>query len=421
VVITLWVPPARLLEDVLSKMLVRRRSRQVVITISVLLLVALCTLLGFRGSADLRRVFGALKPHSVRKTSTNGKWKATSLTTVDNGDLSGNSSAVNGTGMLDDDDEYDDDGYYDDDTEYGYAYKGNDDYDGGLQHGPGRSDYRELFSLTTIDRKYIPIYFSGDEGYNPNIIPHPTKHDMWIVVAQHEQSKEEIKVSGELVCVAGFLNGVLVCAEAPTILPIEPSIQGVCEGDLALYNFRSGPRDARMFYGPEAPYIMYGSQSQHVCLGIWVQDVRMLLDAFHLERFAVAKLFTGATEVHKPQPWQNIEKNFFFFWDLEGKAFVHHDLYPTRTFAQLDYDGKVGKNLALETASKDQQCMAQHMPNINPEWESVHQATNTLSITMCNRGRCTPDANNTFVMHIFHHKVSTPHPVTSCKPRDHVG
>lgn len=270
-----------------------------------------------------------------------------------------------------------------------------------------RTDYHELFSLTTRDRKFFSIYFAGDQSYNPNIIPHPTKHDMWIVVAQHEQSKEIIEKSEELVCTAGFLNDVLVCTDTPTPLPIADSIQGVCADDLAYLNFRSGPRDARMFYGPGGPLLIYGSQSQYACLGIWVQDIRMMLDAFRLERFALSKLFTSATEVRRPAPWKGVEKNFFFFWDATGQAFVHHDIYPQRVFAQLDYDGSVGDNLATVAALQDQICLAQYMPTLGPEQESIHQATNSLAITMCKRSdpKCEPNDHNTFIMHIFHHKT----------------
>jgi len=168
-----------------------------------------------------------------------------------------------------------------------------------------------------------------------------------------------------------------------------------------------GPRDARIFYGPEGPFLIYGSQSQYVCLGIWVQDIRMMLDAFHLERFALSKLFTSATEVRRPAPWKGVEKNFFIFWDLNSKMYVHHDIYPERVFAQLDFDGTVGDNLAAKTAHHDQICLAQYMPPVGPEQESIHQATNSLSITMCNRADpgCKPNDSNTYVMHIFHHKT----------------
>lgn len=271
---------------------------------------------------------------------------------------------------------------------------------------PDGIDYREIFSLSTADRKFIPIFTGGANIYNPNIIPHPTDHDLWIIVAQHEQSGVEFESSQQLTCNAGIMNGVMVCTAEPTALPIEPSIHGKCEGDLAYFNFRFGPRDARMFLGPDAPYIVYGSQSAYTCLGIWLEDVRMLLQDYEHERGVLTKLFTHATEVQRPPPVKGIEKNFFLFWDTEGKAYVHHDIYPQRVFAQISFDGSVGPDLAIESANKDNMCLTTYMPTIAPTEESIHQASNSLSITLCKRKDpgCVPDATNTFVFTIFQHK-----------------
>jgi hypothetical protein len=283
-----------------------------------------------------------------------------------------------------------------------------DDDDDGEDYSPlpDGVDYRELFSLSTADRKFIPIFTGGAAIYNPNIIPHPTDHDLWIIVAQHEQSGQEITNSEQLTCNGGIMNGVMVCTAEPTALPIEPSIMGVCEGEFAYFNFRFGPRDARMFLGPDAPYIVYGSQSAYTCLGIWLEDVRMLLQDYEYERDVVPKLFTHATEVQRPPPVKTIEKNFFMFWDTEGRAYVHYDVYPERVFAQLSFDGSVGPDLALESANKDNMCLKTYMPILAPTEESIHQASNSLSITMCKRKDpgCVPDATNTFIFTIFQHK-----------------
>ncbi|THW58191.1 hypothetical protein D6D19_10440 [Aureobasidium pullulans] len=270
---------------------------------------------------------------------------------------------------------------------------------------PDTIDYHEIFSLTRADRKYIPIFTNGVGIYNPNIIPHPTEHDMWIVVAQHEQSAEHISVSEQVACNVGLLDGVMVCAKEPSVLPIEPSIDGQCPGDLAYYNFRRGPRDARMFYGPDAPYILYGSQSAYTCLGIWLEDVRMLLQDFHLEQTTV-KLFDHATEVQRPPPVRGIEKNFFLFWDSQGKAYAHHDIFPRRAFAQISFDGSVGLDLAPLSYNNDNVCLAMYLPALGPSEESIHQASNSLSITFCKRKDpgCAPDASNTFLFTIFQHK-----------------
>lgn len=271
---------------------------------------------------------------------------------------------------------------------------------------PDGTDYREIFSLSTADRKYIPIFTGGAAIYNPNIIPHPTDHDLWIIVGQHEQSGQESRYSEQLTCTAGVMNGAMICTAEPTVLPVDPSIKGVCEGELAYFNFRPGPRDARMFLGPDAPYIVYGSQSTYTCLGIWLEDVRMLLQDYEHEKDVLPKLFTHATELQRPPPIKAIEKNFFLFWDNDGKAYVHHDIYPQRVFAQLSYDGCVGQDLALESANKDNMCLTTYMPTLAPTDESIHQASNSLSITMCRRKDpgCVPDATNTFIFTVFHHK-----------------
>lgn len=265
---------------------------------------------------------------------------------------------------------------------------------------PYRGDYRELFSLTTRDRKFWPIHMDGLSVYNPNIIPHPTKSDQWLVVATHPgQGKAE-----GLTCAAGPLNDVLVCSSAPQNLETAPSIEGKCVDGNEYVNFYTGPRDARAFYGPDTPYVMYGSQSQYICVGLWMQDVRPLLEDFHISQGAGNKLFRTATELRRPSPVQSMQKNYFVFWASDGKVYAHYEFSPRRVFAQLDFDGSVGEDLAPHAASHDKFCMAKYMPVPLSNQENIEQASNALLITMCKRGKCKPDNQNTFVMHIFQHK-----------------
>ena len=151
---------------------------------------------------------------------------------------------------------------------------------------------------------------------------------------------------------------------------------------------------------------MYGSQSSIACFGLWLQDARMMLEPFRLQQTRVM-LFRDAVELHRPEPWHEIEKNFFLFWDSQGAAYVHHDIWPNRVYAQLEFFGGVGPDLAPLAAINDSRCMGSFMPNANKALESIHQATNSLSITLCKRkdSRCVPTDDNTFIMHIFHHKT----------------
>ena len=274
----------------------------------------------------------------------------------------------------------------------------------------GRDGWHEIYSLTTQTEQYFSIDLKGEVAYNPNIIPHPTQPDKWVVIAQREFS--DIKIYEELVCVASFVNDVLVCIETPTVAPIAPSIDGVCEGELDFMNHCpacKGARDARVFYGPDTLYVVYGSQSRYACLGIWLQDARTLLEPFRHKQLQSDTLFQQATELLRPAPWRTQEKNYFIFWDTEGKMFVHHDIWPNRVFAQLGFDGSVGENLATHAEKQDQTCLAKLMPQIKPEEAAFHQATNSLSITLCKRSdpNCVVDDSNTFIMHVFHLKTKT--------------
>ena len=246
---------------------------------------------------------------------------------------------------------------------------------------------------------------------NPNIIPHPTLPSTWIIVAQQQRSDVNNTVwFSELACNAQFKNdGTLACVKPPTILPIAATPGELCSGDLSFFSYNIGPHDARVFYGPNIPYTMFGSQSQNTCFGQWLQDLRVLVD-WGREDF-VAGHFRQATDLQRPDSYGAVEKNWFVFWDIEGKMYAHYDVFPQRVLAALDDDGSVGRDLAPRAdAHGDGECLARHMPTFDENKEvgqsSIHQATNSLSITMCKRNdkSCVPDVDNTFIFTIFQQK-----------------
>ncbi|RMZ92519.1 hypothetical protein DV736_g214, partial [Chaetothyriales sp. CBS 134916] len=267
-------------------------------------------------------------------------------------------------------------------------------------------DYREISSLSSPNGSYWPILLGKNPGYNANLIPHPSDDKLWIVVVQREQFFEDFDQSEQLACDAAFSDGSLVCQQNAVALPIERSIFGICEDALEFTNFRLGPRDARMFYGPDAPFLMYGSQSEYICMGLWIQDVRMMLSSFPKGKQFQADLFKSLTELRRADAKGPIEKNYFLFWDDRGTAYVHYNLWPKRAFAQVNANGSGAPDLSGPSSDADKQCMKALMPEVSREVESIHQATNSLSITMCKRAEagCVPDNSNTFIMHIFHHK-----------------
>jgi hypothetical protein len=266
--------------------------------------------------------------------------------------------------------------------------------------------HHEVFSVSTADKKYFLIDFAGRSAKNPNIIPHPFLDETWIIVAQQHGSTVPNTVwFGELVCNALFQNDSLVCTEAPLLLPIAATFGDKCDGDLGYFALNVGPHDARVFYGPKTPNIIYGSNSVFTCFGMWMQDFRILVD-WGFEIY-VEKEFRKATDLQKPGAYRDVEKNWFVFWDIHEQMYLHYDVFPKRVFAKLEYDGSVGQNLATLAAPSDEKCMARYMPKVGPELESIHQATNSLSITLCNRSdpTCEVNESNTYILTIFQHKT----------------
>ena len=293
--------------------------------------------------------------------------------------------------------------------------------------------YHEIFSVSTSDKKYFKIKFHERSGINPNAIPHPVLEKTWIIVAQlnDRHLKWESVWFAELVCNAAFKGEVLSCIDPPFILPIGKTLVRVhskiktarltifkggqqCTNELSFLQKTFGPHDARVFFGPSAPYSTFGSFSQFACFGQWIQDFRALTD-WPFEAFSEEQ-FRMPTELQRPSGRRIVEKNYFIFWDKDENIYVHYDIHPKRVFAQLAYDGSTGPDLAPQAAASDESCMAKHMPKLDAEdqlkaenerAEAIHQATNSISITLCKRSdpACKPDSSNTFALTIFHRKT----------------
>lgn len=263
-------------------------------------------------------------------------------------------------------------------------------------------DYREVFSINTWDRKFVPLFYQGANVVHPSIIPHPTEYYQWIVVSKRMEDLEHPDAREHVVCTAVFYQGTLLCVTGTSTLQLQPFLRDDCGGELSEQGLR--PRAARTFYGPDAPYVLFESQSRNSCKSaFFIQDARQLIDDLYFESFLEPRTFLEATEIHPQNSSQVMEDNVFLFWDLEGRSYVHYELFPQRSFAHLEADGRVGEDLAPLTVTSDQMCYGRYMEDIRAEFEQVEQATNSLSITLCRRedSNCIPNENNTFIMHIF--------------------
>lgn len=266
--------------------------------------------------------------------------------------------------------------------------------------------HREIYSNSTADGKYFLVDFSPWRAYNPNFVPHPFKNDTWITVAQTHKTQQENQIwFTQLVCEAKLQKGKMTCTHPPLTVPIPPTWSSKCEGELAHFNLNIGPHDARVFFGPDKPYILYGTQSAFNCFGQLMQDFTLVSDW----PGARPGLFRVPTEIQRPPPYhyERVEKNWFLFWDMQGQIYAHHDTFPKRVFGLMNNDGSVDKDLAPLVSATDDVCLQKRMPTVKPTIdESIHQATNSLAVTMCKRSdpTCVVTESNTFVFTIFHWK-----------------
>lgn len=287
--------------------------------------------------------------------------------------------------------------------------------------------HTEIFSVTTADRRYFRINFGGIEALNPSIIPHPEADDTWIVVAQPRGLQEPgvPQPSVVLACKAKFIDEQLTCVGDDGVTPAEPlalpvaptaSKQTKCTGDLAVLANNAGPQDARVFYGPDAPYLIYGSSSAYTCMGQWLVDLRVLIPDANWAAISDEKhrpatpalSYPAGTELQRPKPYSPIEQDWFLFWDASNHPHTHLNIVPTRSLARVHPSGRTGRDLARRTARHDDACLARYLPRVlAPELESVRQATNSLAVTLCRRSdpSCVPDDDNTFVLSVFHHRT----------------
>ncbi|KAJ5442188.1 hypothetical protein N7445_005195 [Penicillium cf. griseofulvum] len=272
-----------------------------------------------------------------------------------------------------------------------------------------------VYSASNPDRKYFDLDFGERSVINPSLIPHPELPDTWIITAQLRKPPSAGTPTiwfAELVCNAAFSSDkrTLRCLEPPLQLPIPATFgdSSKCLGDLSYFSLSIGPHDARVFYGPEIPYTIYGSNSFFTCFGQWISDFRILLD-WGIDVITEHE-FRQYRELQRPMPWNAVEKNWFIFWDDSGQMFLHHEIAPGRVLSKLELDGSVGPNLALTTATSDQECLKRFLP----ETGAIHQATNSLALTLCARSDpfCRADATNTFVLFIIQQKtLHALHPV----------
>ncbi|KAK3399359.1 hypothetical protein B0T20DRAFT_351810 [Sordaria brevicollis] len=361
----------------------------------------------------------------------------------------------------------------------------------------GTETHQNIKSVSTKSGSYFPIEFAPNvPAFNPNIIPHPTREGVFIVVAQkwhkpltkssssrsasssHNTTGSEkeqrwksqhVTMQSELHCLASFSPSeshpsVLRCLpdHPPLPLPIAATPGNNCVGPLLGFT----------------------------CFGMWMQDFRVLVEWWgaEVEAFGASEGWRVAGELQRPAlpassmsegekdekmgggekeggdlkgkgegkaderelsqkddhgeekahiapGWGEIEKNWFVFWapplpspspsisdagsspksshhKPESKSlqtYIHYDFFPHRSFALLHDDGSATPLPSSPTSVEhDTQCLTHYLPSLpTASSVSIHQSTNSLLLTLCNRSdpSCVPSATNTFLLSIIQYKT----------------
>ncbi len=85
------------------------------------------------------------------------------------------------------------------------------------------------------------------------------------------------------------------------------------------------------------------------------------------------ELFNTGTELQRPKPWHQVEKNFFLFWDKDNNMYIHNDVAPRRVYAKLNADGSVGSDL---WAARPPRATPSAWPSTSPRpWGSSSPST----------------------------------------------
>lgn len=200
-----------------------------------------------------------------------------------------------------------------------------------------------------------------------------------------------------------------------------------------------GPEDMKLFWTREgAPLIIFTYQvdDENLCQGMFIVDARAAVPELLPELGSYAKdmpairfeepvgLRRQAPEGEEASPRYQREKN----WALTQSDFSHDadDLMFMVEPGKL-YRYKSENEPVEDIGSKQESAVQEpYPPNIDADeetWHSdqatcvhdvmlsnnhVHQSTPMLSVTLCNRGQCTPTANNTVMIGMLQRRYDPP-------------
>ncbi|PRP85283.1 hypothetical protein PROFUN_06885 [Planoprotostelium fungivorum] len=167
-------------------------------------------------------------------------------------------------------------------------------------------------------------------------------------------------------------------------------------------NTGTGPEDGRLFYTIEgAPLLQLtgppkAGMRTSLCHMMWVVDVRTLLNITHLLHHKPTIVYSTLTPLKREGEIakRKSDKNWAPFLPTQDYGLMYHvDLTPPRYFKV--YPDKLVRMHYVDDEAVP--CPRRFIPSSL----AIHQSTGTLRLTMCNRGQCVPNKDNTVLMAVI--------------------
>ncbi|KAK9450332.1 uncharacterized protein V1518DRAFT_413573 [Limtongia smithiae] len=286
-----------------------------------------------------------------------------------------------------------------------------------LAKNPERSNY--LVSVNskegTMARMRFPVE-GPDPAYNPNLLPYPigSPHP-YIGFARVTPKEGEIGHHELVYCDMEWSSTpvikrrILTCASgkaAAVPLPEWESPEGFCSEELSFLTLKNGHTDPRIFFSTRGePLMIIGTNGIHNCLHQYIIDLRAVVPGLstkmNLDSLPVR--FAQLTELNRREI-NEIEKNWFILYDPNGREYVHHDI-ANRSLSVFDNPHIAGtevRNIANPTPSEVLSLLKDYSNDENSA-NHMHQATNSLRVTLCDFP-CIPTIHNTVLIEIIHVK-----------------
>ncbi|KAK9375141.1 uncharacterized protein V1513DRAFT_443856 [Lipomyces chichibuensis] len=246
--------------------------------------------------------------------------------------------------------------------------------------------------------------------YNPNILPFPKvyKHPY---IGFARQSPQRFLFHHEVVwCEMDWVESpvigrkMLACVGKETVLNLDEwaTQAGVCK----LYKYlalKQGHTDPRVLFSPLGePLMVVGTNGLSNCMNQFVIDLRAVIPGLNwkMKLHGVPIRFKRLTELPRPK-YNEVEKNWFLMWDESNVEYVQHET-EQRSISAVSLPPEKQVNIALPAVQK---CLSSLKKTLDSKQEAndIHQATNSLRVTLCDFP-CIPTIHNTVIIELIHVK-----------------